>query len=226
MNRRLLSFSVAVCAVVSLATSLASCNSASCGPGTVQKQQPDGTLKCVLADTVDAQTPCDVDGGNVVIVGGKCVAAVQCDPTTTVLVNGICVGTGGGTPTCRTPAPGKACVAGTIYDFTLNKKNTDVPLHVELFDPISLLSGGAPIAMTDLSADGGAYVFQDFTPPGLGLIVILTGRTNTADHVAAATGAQGISGGNSYVVDAYSLKKTDVAGWAASGFDISTGGGY
>ena len=113
-------------------------------------------------------------------------------------------------------------MSGTIHDFTTNAKNTTAPLHVDLFDPITLLSGGNPIASTDLATDGGAYVFQDFTPPGLGLIVVLTGRTNS-DHVAAATGAQGISGGNTYIVDAYSLKKTDVAGW---GFDITTGGGY
>jgi hypothetical protein len=123
--------------------------------------------------------------------------------------------------TCRAPAPGKACVSGTIYDFTSGAKNTITPLHVDLFDPITLLSGGAPISSVDLSSDGGSYVFQDFTPPGLGLIVILTGRTN-ANNVAAATGAQGLASGQ-YTVDAYSLKKTDVAGW---GFDITTGGGY
>jgi hypothetical protein len=224
MNRRLVSILVAVCAAGSLGVSLTSCNAPSCGPGTTQKQQSDGTLKCVPVDSPEQVTPCDVDAGNVVIVGGKCVSAVQCDPGTTMNVNGICVGTGGGGgPMCGAIMPGKACVQGTIFDFTSNAKNTVSPLHVDLYDPITLLSGGAPLASTDLATDGGAYAFQNFTPPGLGLIVILTGRTNTTTMVATATGAQGISGGNKYTVDAYSLKQSDAAGW---GFDITTGGGY
>lgn len=221
MNRRL-SILVALVAVSSLGLSLASCNAPSCGPGTVQKQQSDGTLKCVSADEVVAETPCETDGGTVVIVGGQCVAAVQCDPASTVLINGVCVGTGGGAATCRTPAPGKACVFGDIHNFTDDKKNAITPLHVDLFDPITLLAGGGPIASTVLSSDGGSYVFQDFTPPALGLIVILTGRTD-ANMVATATGDQGITGGNQYRLDAYAVKMADAAGW---GFDIATGGGY
>ena len=221
MKRRL-SILVALVVASSFGLSLSSCNAPGCGPGTVQMQQMDGTLKCVRSDEMESMIPCDVDGGNAVIVGGKCISAIQCDPASTVLINGVCVGTGGPQVTCRAPAPGKACVTGTIYDFTSNTKNAVAPLHVDLFDPITLLQGGAPIASTDLSSDDGAYVFQDFTPPGLGLIVILTGRT-TATMVATATGAQGIAGGNQYTVDAYAVKKTDAAGW---GFDITTGGGY
>src|SRR5437764_11904905 len=110
MNRSL-SILVALVAWGSLGVSLSGCNAPSCGPGTAQKQQADGTLKCVAVDEMDSMIPCDVDGGNAIIVGGKCVSAIQCDPNSTTLINGVCVGTGGGTATCRAPAPGKACVS-------------------------------------------------------------------------------------------------------------------
>ena len=219
MNRRL-SILVVLCALGEL--SLTGCNAPSCGPGTTQKQQPDGTLKCVQADTVDAQTPCDVDGGSVVIVGGKCVSAVQCDPATTVEVNGICVGMGnGGGAVCRTPAAGKACIQGTIVNFTTNKKAT-TPIHVELYDPVTLLNGGGPIATYD-SPDGGSYVFQDFTPPGLGLVVIATGK-GTPGQVVAGSAGQGI-GAAKYVIDTYQLSQAEVAGWGG-GIDVAMTGAF
>jgi hypothetical protein len=212
---------MAVLGAGSLGVSLTSCNPLACGPGTVQKQQADGTLKCEAADRMESQTPCDVDAGNVVIVGGKCVSAVQCDPATTVDVNGVCVGTGTSpVPKCSTPAPGKACVAGAIKNFTNNADNTVTPLHVALYDPNVLLGGGAPIDQTDLTSGGGGYVFQNFAPPGLGLIVVVTGEGN-ANMTMAGTGQQGIAAGNSYVLDAYAIKKTDSDGW---GFDIATAG--
>jgi hypothetical protein len=222
MNRRL-SIVIAVVAAGSLGLSLTSCNAPGCGPGTVQQQQKDGTLKCVQADQPEPLTQCDVDAGNVVIVGGKCVSAIQCDPATTTNENGVCVGHGG-TAGCRAPASGKACVAGTIYDFKTNAKNTVAPLHVELFDALQLLQGGAPIVSTDLATDGGSYVFQDFTPPNFGIIVVMTGRTN-ATMTAAGTGAQNVSAGNQYVVDLYAIKKADSDAWGG-GFNVATGGAY
>ena len=79
MNRRS-SILIALVAVGALAAVQSGCNEPSCGPGTVQQQQKDGTLKCVQTDDLNSMTPCEVDGGNVMIVGGKCVSAVQCDP--------------------------------------------------------------------------------------------------------------------------------------------------
>ena len=218
MNRRL-SIVIVLVAAASLGVSLSSCNNASCGQGTVQKQQSNGELKCVPVDQQEAGIACDLDGGNVVIVGGKCVSAVQCDPGTTMNVNGICVGTGGGPhPVCGTPATGKSCVSGDIYDFTTNKKNA-VPVHVELYDAVGLLQGAGLLAMTD-SADGSSYIFNDFNPPPLGTIVVMTGRT-MATMTMAGTGAVNVTGNNAYRVDAYALKKSDSDGW---GFDIATGG--
>lgn len=223
MNPKLPSIAIALAATGSLGVSLTSCNTPSCGPGTVQQQQKDGTLKCVAVDVGAMLTPCDTDGGNVVIVGGKCVSAIACDPGTTMNENGICVGIGGsGVQTCSTPMPGMACVAGAVYDFKTGMPNTVAPLHVQLYDPIQLLSGGAPIAETDLATNGGSYKFANFSPPSLGLIVILTGVTN-ATMTPAGTGAQGVSAGNQYTVDAYAIKKADSDAW---GFDLTAGGGY
>lgn len=219
MNRRL-SIVLGLAAAASLGVSLSSCNEPSCGPGTVQQQQKDGTLKCVPVDVQAPLTPCDTDGGNVVIVGGKCVSAVQCDPGTTMNVNGICVGTGGGGPvTCRTPATGKACVYGNILNFTDNMKNT-VPVRLELYDAVGLLQGGGLLASFD-SSDGSSYVFQDFSPPPLGTIVVMTKTGAGAAMTNAGTGAVNVTGNNQYRVDAYAVKKADSDGW---GFDITTGG--
>jgi len=118
-------------------------------------------------------TPCDTDGGNVVIVGGKCVSAVQCDPGTTMDVNGICVGTGTGTvQMCGQPATGKACVWGMIKDFKSDAANTVGNLTVELYDAVGLLQGGGLIATTT-ATDGGSYIFNNFSPPPLGIIIVV-----------------------------------------------------
>lgn len=220
MNRRLSSIAIGLVAAGSVAVSLSSCNAPSCGPGTVQQQQTDGTLKCVAVDVPMQLTPCDTDGGNAVIVGGKCVSAIQCDPNTTMNENGICVGTSTGMKTCHAPMPGTICVSGAVLDFKTETTNTIAPLHVELYDPLALLMGGAALATTDLATDGGSYVFQDAPPSPTGLIIVLTGRTN-ANMILAGTGAQGISTGNSYRVDAYAIQKADSDTW---GFDIATGG--
>jgi hypothetical protein len=223
MNRRLSSIAIGLVAAGSFAASLSSCNNVSCGPGTVQQQQKDGTLKCVEADSPQPLTPCDTDGGTVVIVGGRCISAIQCDPGTTMNENGICVGTGGtGMMVCSTPMPGTACVSGSILDFKTNMTNTVAPLNVDLYDPLALLTGGAPLATAVLDTNGGSYKFQNFPPPNLGLIVVMTGRGN-ANMTPAGTGAQGVTGGNQYRVDAYAIQKTDSDKWM---FDISTGGAY
>lgn len=221
MNRRL-SIVLGLVAAASLGVSLSSCNEPSCGQGTVQQQQKDGTLKCVPTDIQAQATPCDTDGGNVVIVGGKCVSAVQCDPGTTMNVNGICVGTGGGgVQMCSTPATGKACVWGMINDFTTDSPNAVANLTVELYDAVGLLQGGGLIAST-VSTDGKSYIFKDFSAPQLGTIVVMTGHNNAGTMMTmAGTGAQGVSGNNQYRVDAYAVKKADSDAW---GFDVTAGG--
>lgn len=217
--KRSISILVAVVGVASLGLSLTSCNNVACGPGTVQMQQTDGTLKCVATDYPAPLTPCDTDGGNAVIVGGKCVSAIQCDPNTTMNVNGICVGTGTGAG-CSTPSAGKACVFGSILNFADNTKNTVEPIHVALYDPTELLAGKPAKAEADTTM-GGSYVFQNFTPTQLGLIVIVTSSATAGPMMTTtATGDQGVNAGI-YQVDAYAIKKADSDAWQ---FDIATAG--
>lgn len=212
MNRTL-SILTAFVAFGSLGVSLSACDGEPhCGPGTVQQQQRDGRLKCVAVD--EQLAPCDVDGGTM-IVGGIC--APVCDPTTMMEMNGVCVPKIVGPHTCRTPSTGHACVMGTIYNFKDNQKSM-VPIRIELYDPFSLLRGGAPIATSDL-IDGSSYVFQDFAVPPLGLIVVATGR-NTLNMTVAGVGASDISNGNIYRLDAYALPTADANAW---GFDLSMG---
>jgi hypothetical protein len=220
MTRRWLPISIAVVTVASLGVSLTSCNEPSCGPGTVQQQQKDGSLKCIPVDIQSTDIPCDVDAGMVKIVGGLCVPAVTCDPTSTMTQNGICYGSGNSTG-CRTPASGKSCIDGTIYNFTTNTKNS-TPIDALLFSATDLSAANpVPIAVGTVSADGSTYVFQDFSPPSMGLVVIITGKMTTATMVPAGTGGQNITNNSVFHIDAYALKQADVAGW---GFDITTGG--
>jgi hypothetical protein len=214
MNRRL-SILIAFVAFGSLGASLSACGEPHCGRGTVQQQQTDGTLKCVAVDVPEQLAPCDVDGGTAVIVGGLCVPV--CDPASMIEINGVCVPLVREPLTCRTPSPGHACVMGWILDFTTSQKST-VPIHVELYDPLTLLHGGNPIATYD-SPDGSSYVFQDFVAPGFGFIVVTTGRT-TPNMTVAGVGAQDVANGNVYRLDAYALPTADANAW---GFDLSMG---
>ena len=220
MNRRL-SMVLGLVAAGALGISLSSCNNPVCGEGTVQKQGTDGKLACVPADYPAPLTPCDTDGGNAVIVGGKCVSAIQCDPATTTVVNGICVGIGGSAPMCHQPATGKACIDGHIYNFKDHAKNA-VAVTVDLFDATQLLQGKGPIMTVQSSSDGQTFVFQDFTPPPLGTVVIMTHATSPTVTINAGTGGQGVSGNTKYTIDAYAIPKTDADAW---GFDYATGGG-
>ena len=219
MNR-CLSAALAALGLVALGT-LPSCNAPSCGAGTKQVQAADGTLKCELADSPASLTPCDLDMG-AIIVGGKCVGAVTCGPNTT-LQNGQCVGTGGGgVPTCATPSPGTFCVAGAINNIVDGMPFSGA-IHVSLYDPVAFLMNGAPLDQTDVTTPG--YMFKDIGAPGLGLIIIVTGDADKMNKtfINTGTGAQGVSNGNKYRVDAYALAKTASDMWKPD-IDIATGG--
>src|SRR5262249_2551536 len=157
----------------------------------------DGSIDCVPVDEPAAGIDCDVDGG-AAIVGGRCVSAIHCGVGTT-LVGNQCVASGGGSSfVWATPAPGKACVSGARVSFLDNSPTTDT-VHVELVDPLSFLMGGPPIAQLDTAA---GYVFQDFTPPSLGLIaIVVTNPAGQMSFTTTGTGDQGIVAGTSYILD-------------------------
>ena len=219
MNRRL-SIAVALAAAGSLGVSLTSCNAPSCGPGTVQQQQKDGTLKCVPVDMQEGGIQCDVDGGNATIVGGKCVSAIQCDPATTVEVNGICVGKSGGGFTCSKPSAGNACISGKIIDFKTNMPGSTA-LDVTLWDPLQLLGGGMPVETC--MTDGATYVCPDYNPTklSLGIGIVVTGAA-TPNFVGAGSAGQGL-GASTYNIDTYEVLKADADKW---NFDYATNGAF
>jgi hypothetical protein len=223
--KRCLTIVVAVAGFVALGT-LPSCNTPSCGAGTKQVQKQDGTLTCEQVDLPAALTPCDFDMG-ATIVGGHCVSAITCGPNTT-LENGQCVGTGtGGTvPVCANPTPGTFCVAGAINNFTDGMPFSG-SIHVAVYDPVAFLGGSPPLDQTDVTTPG--YMFKDISAPGLGLIVIVTGDANRMNttFVNTATGAQGVTNGNKYRVDAYAIPKAVTDSWKTTGgLDINVGGAY
>ena len=211
------------------------CNNPTCGPGTKQVQVSGGALKCEPVDFQASGIVCDADAG-ASIVGDKCVSTLTCGQGTT-LVNGVCIGTGGGTlaaPPCAKPATGKICVNGLVRDFLTGATFTGA-IHVALYDPLAFIMGSAPIAQTDVAAGAGGYIFQDVTPPGLGLIAVVAGDSDIAsgnkgaNFVSAASGAQGIAMGGIYLVDIYALTRTTVMGWGMSApgnTDWYTSGGY
>jgi len=223
MNGRF-SIVVALVAVSGLGLSLSACNAPTCGPGTKQVQQPNGELQCVEVDSPSQLIDCDVDAG-AAIVGGRCVGAVTCGPNTT-LMNGQCVGTGGGggVPQCGTPMTGHFCVSGAILNFVDNMPWSGSSLHVSAWEPLTFLSpGGTPLDQTDVTT--GSYILPNVPAPSLPLIVIVTGDADFKDVTWVNTGSpdQGIAGGGKYRIDAYALPRSVADGWKPA-FDFAPGG--
>src|SRR5262249_33437417 len=134
--KRWLSMALGLLAVVALPA----CNSATCGPGTEQVQQKDGSLKCVPVDGLPTSVNCDVDAG-ATTAGGECVGAIPCGANTTLTpATGQCEGsgTGGTAPACPTPMAGHACFNGALLNFLDTSPFTGM-VHVSIYDPITLL---------------------------------------------------------------------------------------
>lgn len=216
--------------IVTVAATAAGCNNPTCGMGTKQVQNKDGTVQCVQVDSPAAAIPCDVDGG-ASIVGGICVSAITCGQNTTYdPATRSCVGTGTGTgiPACpASPAPGTFCVNGALLNF-VDSMPSMATVTVAAYDPVTLLQGGQPIGKDTFST--GSYKLQDLPASSvpLGLLAIVVGDDPAAGNVnfvRAVVGNQGISGGNKYRVDAYVLPKSVADGWKPA-FDYGPNGGY
>ena len=163
MNRRS-SISIALVALAALALGLQHAElrtRARCS-----RQQTDGTLQCVAVDSPSAITPATSTAATSSSSAASCVSAVQCDPASTMDINGVCVGTGGTVAaTCRTPGARARPASPAPSSTSSRTSESTAPIHVELYDPIVLLRRAeCRIASYD-SVDGGSYVFQDFTPP-------------------------------------------------------------
>ncbi|HXU69202.1 MAG TPA: hypothetical protein VN947_07720 [Polyangia bacterium] len=203
------------------------CNTPSCGPGTKQVQQANGSLRCLPADGLPSTIDCDAEAG-AVIVGGRCVSNVTCGPNTALdPASGQCLATGGGgdVPACSTPMPGRACINGALLGF-LDSMPFAGMVHVAIYDPLTLLSGGGPLDSGDFM--GGGYLFPNVPAPGLGLVAVVVGDADgkNTTYVNCATGDQMVSNGNAYRIDGYVMPRAVADGWNADGFDIAAGGAY
>jgi len=198
-------------------------------------QQPGGDLRCVPVDQPAQLTDCDIDGGNVQILGGKCVSKISCDPATTMFdpAKNECVGLGTvvGCAPCATPDSGKICLTGNLVDYLSNTalKPGEKTLRIALYEPLAFLSNPAAPPLTELpSTDKGCFTFNNIDPPGTGLIAIAVGDPagSPATYQLAGT-ALTILPNKSYNVGTYILPKTIVDGWkATTSIDYGTKGGY
>jgi hypothetical protein len=216
----------------------AACNTPTCGKDTVQHQKPNGELECLPVALTAAGIDCDVDAG-ARIVAGHCVSAISCGPNTT-LMNGQCIGTGGGgmrgTPqACPTPAAGRICVTGVIRHLVDNTNlAVGEKVRVRVYDPLKFLQNptmAQPLTMTADQETDDTYFFPDLPAPSLGLIAV-----GVSDSAAAAvptlqiTGSGAIvQGGKGYRVDAYVTPQSLVQMWttaAGGGVDYNAQGAY
>jgi hypothetical protein len=87
----------------------------------------------------------------------------------------------------------------------------------------------------ELDTDTGTYIFNSVAAPALPLMAIAAGDSDIAvkganagaHFVETGAGAQNVSGGTSYRIDIFALKRTVVDGWSSqSGINWYANGGY
>jgi hypothetical protein len=210
----------------------AGCTSPVCGPGTKQHQATNGDIQCVPTDGTISTLDCDADAG-ATLVGTKCVSAISCGPNTK-LMNGVCVGTGGGgTPGEPDPCPpqsaGKICVNGTVHHFVDNSLlMPSETVRVWVVDPLKFLA--APGALVSTPCPGAqnpclappasthdTYLFTDLPTPAAGLVALaVTDDAGVSPQVLQTTGTGArVVAGMSYRVDSYATPKSVVLGWGS-----------
>lgn len=222
-------------ALACAATFGAGCNAPTCGPGTKQVQQANGTVRCVPADApVGSGTiPCDVDGG-AQILGGICRTRVVCGPNTqaVMLPDGTidCQGTGmgvGSCPPCSPPGKGNICITGKLYDFSTNAQVMPggTMMNYGAYEPTAFLAGNTTALAMTTSSDG-CFTFPKIPTPASGLIAL---ATKDAGGMYALTGVGAtIADNTSYQIDVYRVASSTVASWTAgsNGVDYAKLGAY
>jgi hypothetical protein len=214
---------------VAAGASLSGCNNPTCGMGTKQVQNKDGSIQCVPVDALPSSIPCDTDGG-AAISGGVCRSAITCGQGTT-LVNGVCVGTGTGSnqpPPCPPPASGKVCINGVLHNLLDNSQFMGT-IHLAYYsDPLAFLNGQAPDQAID--SNTGTYIFTNVpAPAALPVVAIAVGDPDLSgtNFMTTGSGGSNVLAGKSYRIDTYVLQRSTVDKWTMqTGFDWFTNGGY
>src|SRR6476659_3095590 len=207
--------------LLALVTSLASgCHAPLCGTGTVQRQQPDGALVCEPVDSPAADVHCNVDAGDVEIVGGQCVSHVKCDPETTTYdpVTGVCVGSGTGSacPPCSASSPSQLCVTGKLFDFVTNQPSLQ-NVRYAVYDPLSFLANPNTTPLAEDTNSKGCFTLPYIPVPASGLVAIAVGDPMGATPAVTQRAAVGVQvvAGKTYKVDTYVVAKAQMAAWSA-----------
>lgn len=203
----------------------AGCRAVECGPGTVEKVDPQTNgVQCVpQTNALGANTPCNLDAG-ARVVGNRCegdpAQFPSCGPGTVAdPKTNTCVPAGGGTPIpppCSKPAdPKKMCINGVVRylkDFSYTRGRT---LEVRAFDPFAFLANpqSLPIAVARTDANG-TYILPEVEAPGLGTIAVaVTDIGGPNELPLSGSGAKDVVGGGLYQVDLFAVEKSLVTGW-------------
>lgn len=229
-----------IASLVVAVTAWSSCTSLSCGPGTKQVQQKDGTLRCLPVDAPAEAIPCNADLG-AVIIGGECVSRITCGPNTTLNpATGQCEGSGGPTrgtpPPCPTPTAGNICINGIIKHL-LDNSNLAVgeTRRVALFEPLQFLTSSAPPPLVDADnkpmvadTDDG-FVFANVKTPASNLIAIAVFDPTVDVSAIVSAHKTGVGGqvfaGQSYRIDAFTTNVDLVTSWSSQSGGIDYAGG-
>ena len=200
---------------------VAGCTSVVCGEGTESKFDPNSG-----ATTCTGKIPDHY---------------VQCDPNTTRIEGGVCVGDpakfphcGLGTmqdatlscvplpstcghmpPTC-TPQPGKFAVAGVITHFKDGKFADGEMVEVRAYDPIAFIKNTSVAPQQKVTTTNSTYCLDDLSDTsGQGLIAIAITDPGNVNWMLAGVGQNSVAPKNTYRVDGYIIEKSLIAAWDA-----------
>ena len=219
------------------------CGSTTCAAGTEQKVDPaTGDTVCV------APVP---DGGNLsnglqcgpntMLVGGECVgidpSKVCGSGTKFDTASGTCVGAGPTPcepPPCPHPDNMHFCIAGGVRFLKDGTCTMGTKLQVIAVDPLGFLAGNkTPIAPSPVTTDdNGAYVIPNLPVPSQALTALAVSDVGgPMTYMLTASGANMISGGQTYRLDLFVVEKSTVANWdtqagLAGGNTFEANGGY
>ena len=174
-----------------------------CGKGTLEVDgvcmAPDDTVTC---------------GPGFAVSGNHCIPEQDwiknyCDPATTELKGGICVGTASAPPracteTCPTPAAGKTCLQGQTLEFTsLVLKGTQeaTPIaaaakrYVRVYDPFAFQTSPSPPPLAEVKVGtNGCFIIEELTVPFTGVLAVAVEDDEDANafaRLASGVPAQG-----------------------------------
>jgi hypothetical protein len=209
-------------AALLLVAAHAGCTSIVCGENTEPKFDPStGTTTCT-GKIPTKYVQCDpnstkVEGG--ICVGDPdkfphCGAGTMIDPSMAcVPMQGSC----GHTPPSCVAKPGKFAINGLITHLKDGKFTDGEMVEVRVYDPLAFLKNTATPPQATLTTMNSGYCFDSLVDTGgQGLIAIAVTDPGGTNWTLGGVGQNNVTPGNLYRVDAYVIEKTLVAQWDTS----------